>query len=55
MCVCVASVHVRETGAAELALTVQTVVVPEPAAVKVAALPAASHFGGLLITAVPER
>jgi len=55
MCVWVDSVHVKDTSDPALALAVQAVAAPEPAAVTVAAEPAAPHDGELETAVVPER
>ena len=45
----------RDTGAPVLALAVHTVLVPEPAAVTVVAMPGAPQLGELLTAELPER
>jgi len=55
MCVWFDSVHVKDTAPPVLALAVQAVAVPEPAAVTVFAVPAAPQDGEAEIAVVPER
>ena len=55
MCVWVDSVHVSDTALPVAALAVHCVLLPEPEAVTVAAVPAAAQLGELLTAAVPER
>ena len=55
MCVWVDSVHVSDTALPVEALAVHCVLLPEPEAVTVAAVPAAAQLGELPIAEVFER